>query len=221
MPVPQQAETITDLEKLQSNHCKNCGTQLRPGAKYCDSCGEAVRCVQDSRHLWEITGPAEPRQKSCEGCGAQLHIEAKFCGWCGKSQFGRSTLFGPVPDLLGAAPVQVPNPSPEPVHIEELPAEIEIAAAPEDQPSEERPTELGAVQDTAADEFDLKEAEECQKEETEVLQAKETAVPQKAVSAIEDSETADSVAEEGSVPVQDNMVEDNIAGTAPVAEEEQ
>ncbi len=52
------AETIATVE------CANCHSQVRAGAKFCDSCGSAM-------------------QKHCTNCNAELASAAKFCGECG------------------------------------------------------------------------------------------------------------------------------------------
>src|SRR5271165_367562 len=49
------AETIATVE------CANCHSQVRAGAKFCDSCGSAM-------------------QKHCANCNAELASAAKFCG---------------------------------------------------------------------------------------------------------------------------------------------
>ncbi|HJQ41748.1 MAG TPA: adenylate/guanylate cyclase domain-containing protein [Jatrophihabitantaceae bacterium] len=47
--------------------CRNCGAELRPGAKFCDQCGTQTA-------------------SSCATCGAELRPGAKFCDECGAAQ---------------------------------------------------------------------------------------------------------------------------------------
>jgi RNA polymerase subunit RPABC4/transcription elongation factor Spt4 len=49
--------------------CAQCGTELKPGAKFCPECGTPV-----------------PREKHCANCGAKLVPTAKFCPECGTRQ---------------------------------------------------------------------------------------------------------------------------------------
>ena len=45
--------------------CKNCGAELKPGSRFCDSCG------------------ARNAPAFCTNCGAKLEPESVFCGNCG------------------------------------------------------------------------------------------------------------------------------------------
>ncbi|MCL2010842.1 MAG: zinc ribbon domain-containing protein [Synergistaceae bacterium] len=49
------------------NKCKNCGTELPDGAKFCGGCGSVF----------------EPEKNICGNCGIELPDDAKFCGGCG------------------------------------------------------------------------------------------------------------------------------------------
>lgn len=53
--------------------CPHCGHALRPGARFCGACGQAL-----------ATRAAEPHPTACSGCGRPLRPGAKFCGGCGK-----------------------------------------------------------------------------------------------------------------------------------------
>jgi membrane protease subunit (stomatin/prohibitin family) len=55
---PSQATTVATAE------CVNCHSQVRIGAKFCDSCGH-------------------PMSKHCTNCNAELTGTAKFCAECG------------------------------------------------------------------------------------------------------------------------------------------
>ena len=45
--------------------CKNCGAELKPGSRFCESCG------------------ARNAPAFCTNCGAKLEPESVFCGNCG------------------------------------------------------------------------------------------------------------------------------------------
>jgi len=49
--------------------CDQCGSELKPGAKFCPECGTPV-----------------PRERHCTNCGAKLAPAAKFCPECGTKQ---------------------------------------------------------------------------------------------------------------------------------------
>lgn len=49
-----------------SLHCRACGAEAEPDAKFCDQCGG------------EIVGPV-----ACAKCGADLEPDARFCDQCG------------------------------------------------------------------------------------------------------------------------------------------
>jgi rubrerythrin len=49
--------------------CGQCGSELKPGAKFCPECGTPV-----------------PRERHCTNCGAKLAPAAKFCPECGTKQ---------------------------------------------------------------------------------------------------------------------------------------
>ena len=49
--------------------CAQCGTELKPSAKFCPECGTPI-----------------PREKHCANCGAKLAPIAKFCPECGTKQ---------------------------------------------------------------------------------------------------------------------------------------
>ncbi|MFL7793504.1 MAG: zinc ribbon domain-containing protein, partial [Anaerolineae bacterium] len=51
--------------------CQHCGAEVRPGARFCQACGQ----------------PRVPtiRARNCPHCGAQLRDGARFCARCGQS----------------------------------------------------------------------------------------------------------------------------------------
>ena len=80
-------------------YCKNCGKELKEGAKFCPSCGSAVS-AQNNAPGFEKTGAGKiqsgldavktsrqdslnPSQAFCKNCGAPLKEGAKFCPKCG------------------------------------------------------------------------------------------------------------------------------------------
>lgn len=57
-------------------HCNYCGEDLRPGLKFCSSCGAPVaETLKRETVDWQST---------CPLCGAKVHREEGFCGECGK-----------------------------------------------------------------------------------------------------------------------------------------
>ena len=65
--------------------CRNCGSEIGPGARFCAQCGTEVKA-------------AEPSVKFCEKCGAKLGENAMFCAQCG------TPVHAPAPEK--AEPVQ-------------------------------------------------------------------------------------------------------------------
>ena len=53
--------------------CPHCGHPLRPGAKFCGGCGQAV-----------VAQAAEPQPAVCPRCGHPMRPGARFCGGCGQ-----------------------------------------------------------------------------------------------------------------------------------------
>lgn len=56
-------------------NCDNCGAGLRPGARFCTSCGAGQSAAV----------PAAPLQIHCDQCGRPLRSGARFCNSCGAS----------------------------------------------------------------------------------------------------------------------------------------
>ena len=63
-PPAAQAPTQAAYAPAGTVECGNCHSQVRTGAKFCDSCGT-------------------PLQKHCTNCNADLSAAAKFCAECG------------------------------------------------------------------------------------------------------------------------------------------
>jgi RNA polymerase subunit RPABC4/transcription elongation factor Spt4 len=63
--VPSAAAAVTPT----AAKCGQCGSELKPGAKFCPECGTPV-----------------PRERHCTNCGAKLAPAAKFCPECGTKQ---------------------------------------------------------------------------------------------------------------------------------------
>ncbi|WP_405297565.1 zinc ribbon domain-containing protein [Methanobrevibacter sp.] len=64
-PQPSSISTPTENDR-----CNNCGSQLKPSARFCSVCGEKV-----------LINTVHPRFCSC--CGRELKDGAKYCRWCG------------------------------------------------------------------------------------------------------------------------------------------
>jgi membrane protease subunit (stomatin/prohibitin family) len=63
-PPPAQAPTQAAYTPAGTVECGNCHSQVRTGAKFCDSCGT-------------------PLAKHCTNCNADLSATSKFCAECG------------------------------------------------------------------------------------------------------------------------------------------
>jgi membrane protease subunit (stomatin/prohibitin family) len=63
-PAPAAAPAAPAAQAAPTMACGNCQSQVRVGAKFCDSCGT-------------------PMQKHCTNCNADLSSTAKFCAECG------------------------------------------------------------------------------------------------------------------------------------------
>jgi membrane protease subunit (stomatin/prohibitin family) len=64
MAAPQPVAAPAEAPAVATVPCANCQSQVRAGAKFCDSCGN-------------------PMQKHCTNCNAELGAVAKFCPECG------------------------------------------------------------------------------------------------------------------------------------------
>lgn len=61
-----------------TNACPHCGKPLRPGARFCGSCGKTL---QESK----VTPPTQSEKTTCPHCGKPVRPDAKFCPSCGQS----------------------------------------------------------------------------------------------------------------------------------------
>jgi rubredoxin len=115
--------------------CPRCGRPVRPGARFCGSCGFVLAPSQGQ----PVQGqpPQAPTQRvgdaaglTCPHCGSPLRPAARFCPTCGK---------GPTPAAPPSAPTwnigEAPLPSPPPWQpaggtLPPLPPPIALPAAP-------------------------------------------------------------------------------------------
>jgi len=69
-------------------NCPNCGKPLRPGARFCGSCGATLPAAEDKtiRNQAESLPPAAEQAATfaCSYCGKPARVGAKFCNYCGK-----------------------------------------------------------------------------------------------------------------------------------------
>jgi VWFA-related protein len=59
--------------------CSRCGSSLRPGARFCGQCGQAITTVAPP-----VPPAAAPRAATCPRCGRTVRPGGKFCGNCGQ-----------------------------------------------------------------------------------------------------------------------------------------
>lgn len=73
--------------------CKNCGSVLAEGARFCAECGAVVEQAQSAAFSMQVPGaegqagtkkPMERKAVRCAGCGAELREGAEFCLYCGR-----------------------------------------------------------------------------------------------------------------------------------------
>jgi RNA polymerase subunit RPABC4/transcription elongation factor Spt4 len=90
--------------------CRNCGTQLNDGAKFCGKCGTAIVSaappVGSTQPAVPPPAPPPPPPKLCTSCGTELKEDWKICPSCG-------TVCGAAvqPEPETAAPPQYQPPS--------------------------------------------------------------------------------------------------------------
>lgn len=63
-------------------HCQNCGAPLRPGERFCRTCGaptavEGIVPGQGAQQMYQ------PQPRLCQNCGSPLGPNDKFCRACG------------------------------------------------------------------------------------------------------------------------------------------
>ncbi|HUU75693.1 MAG TPA: zinc ribbon domain-containing protein [Methanoregulaceae archaeon] len=85
------------MPEPDESKCPACDVVLKPGAKFCGSCGAPVlpaeksstekRAVPAEKPSTEMpavpSAKPEPIEKKCPACGSALKSKAKFCGSCG------------------------------------------------------------------------------------------------------------------------------------------
>ena len=96
--------------------CRNCGSPLKPGMKFCESCGARIEAPS-----------------SCPQCGATVAASAKFCESCGTPLVTAAPPVSPVPETVPAS-----SPA-EPANAEEspVPAAAPVLPSPETAPAPE------------------------------------------------------------------------------------
>jgi len=73
-PVAESAATeVADPDVSGQVTCPNCGHSLRPEARFCGQCGQAV-----------ATQAVQPQPAACPRCGRPLRPGVRFCGGCGQ-----------------------------------------------------------------------------------------------------------------------------------------
>ncbi len=81
--------------------CPTCGKPLRPGARFCGSCGATIPPAEDTPIHNEAEQAAPDNASSpgvqaqtfaCPYCGKPARVGAKFCNYCGKEITPRSSL---------------------------------------------------------------------------------------------------------------------------------
>ena len=56
------------------NVCKNCGTELKDGAKFCPECGTQTESLKENI-----------QKEFCSNCGAEITNSENFCEECGEN----------------------------------------------------------------------------------------------------------------------------------------
>jgi hypothetical protein len=72
---PVTGTGMTEAEAVDASRqatCPNCGRVLRPEARFCSGCGQAL-----------VTRAAEPHPAACPRCGRPVRPGARFCSGCG------------------------------------------------------------------------------------------------------------------------------------------
>jgi len=84
------AEVSAPTQTHTSQTCPNCGMPLKPGAKFCTSCGmrEVSPATQPATEPLRNQPTSQPptstnTQPTCHNCGMPLKPGAKFCTGCG------------------------------------------------------------------------------------------------------------------------------------------
>jgi tetratricopeptide (TPR) repeat protein len=65
----EESDIVPEPEdQVETIKCHNCGSQMKPGKKFCTHCGSPLE---------------EPTINECENCGAEIGTNELFCGECG------------------------------------------------------------------------------------------------------------------------------------------
>lgn len=68
--------SVQERAAVSASICPSCGTNVRPEAKYCFSCGDPL--------IRSVTPPAVSASGNCERCGAPLSLGSNSCISCGQ-----------------------------------------------------------------------------------------------------------------------------------------
>lgn len=90
---------------MSGPRCQTCGQPVRPGARFCGSCG-ATQTPAGPPTTPAATVP-------CPHCGSAVRLGAQFCSVCG-NQTGAATPYRPAPPPL---PQAQPPPPPQPSYV--------------------------------------------------------------------------------------------------------
>lgn len=64
--------------------CPNCGNPVRPGARFCGSCGASLESGTSTTFV-------QPAGSTCPHCGKPVRTDAKFCPSCGEELSSQTT----------------------------------------------------------------------------------------------------------------------------------
>lgn len=65
---------------MATTTCPNCGKPLRPGARFCGSCGATISTLSADSNANLLS---DPDLQACPRCGKPVRTGAKFCSRCG------------------------------------------------------------------------------------------------------------------------------------------
>ena len=88
--------------------CPNCGKPLRPGARFCGSCGHVLSASSAAQ---AVPAPAEANTVACPQCGKPVRVGAKFCNNCGAVLQKEGTP-SPVAEIPASGPTLKQPPAP-------------------------------------------------------------------------------------------------------------
>ena len=85
---------------MTTTTCPNCGKPLRPGARFCGSCGYTISAGSAAK---AVSAPAGEDTVACPQCGKPVRVGAKFCNNCG-AVIQKEAAPQPVPAIGKPAP---------------------------------------------------------------------------------------------------------------------